>query len=368
MHVLASTTSAVGSGRLDSVAVLSAPALRLLQVLLRQNEASGSGGAVAVHGLPSRRPRVRLEGSTLLANACPGGGGGGLAASEAELVVVESVLEANVAAEGGGLHLVGCASLLNTSQVRRCNATRGGGGGVAVHQGSLVAASSTLDANTALGGGDGGEGGGGEGGALLLNTTTVATLDQCTLASNRAAHGGGLAALASPAVALTRCELAHNRALVHGAGAFASASELTISRSELRANAASGGGGGGGGGGGACGVLGSLLSLRDSVLAENSCDACDGGGVMLTRSTLAASNSTFTANAARHGGAVYLWDQGSAPPTFDECNFTANRAVPTAAQLGGEGGALYFHSAGLGEANPNHPIATKTQRRLASWP
>ena len=89
---------------------------------------------------------------------------------------------------------------------------------------------------------------------------------------------------------------------------------------------------------------------------------------MLTRSTLAASNSTCTANAARHGGAVYLWDQGSAPPTFDECNFTANRAVPTAAQLGGEGGALYFHSAGLGEANPNHPIATKTQRRLASWP
>ena len=43
------------------------------------------------------------------------------------------------------------------------------------------------------------------------------------------------------------------------------------------------GGGGGGGGGGACGVLGSLLSVRDSVLANNSCDECDGGGVMLTR-------------------------------------------------------------------------------------
>ena len=103
-----------------------------------------------------------------------------------------SVVEGCVAAEGGGLHLVDCASLLNASQVRGCNASRGSGGGVAVHQGSLVAVASILDANTALAntalgsgeGGEGGEGGGGEGGGLLLNATTSATLDQVRVRAN----------------------------------------------------------------------------------------------------------------------------------------------------------------------------------------
>ena len=62
------TTAPVGSGRLDSLAVDLPPALRLQHVLLGENEASDSGGAVAVLGLPERRPLVRLEG---LANPNP---------------------------------------------------------------------------------------------------------------------------------------------------------------------------------------------------------------------------------------------------------------------------------------------------------
>jgi hypothetical protein len=295
-------------------------------------------------GVPMMASSLALTRCTLSGNAVARatGAGGGVYVEDANplypddtastCVITDSVLRANVGAQGGGVYVGAGGTLSIASSSLSDNVVSGSGGGVAASGlgVSVSVAATNFSRNVAAV----------AGGALWANGKTdsgsLSMTDACVLDGNVAAgpapHGGGVSAENIDAITLSGCTFTSNAVtltepdatsgaamdvtlqfastLALGAGAggalfvvAAGATQLDVSGCEFSGNSASDGG--------ALALLSGVnATLADSTLANNSASAS--GGAMLLDS---AANDTATRlaagvhlldNAAPIGGAVAL--------------------------------------------------------------
>lgn len=220
------------------------------------------------------------------------------------LVLRDSTVTANAAAEGGGIYLDEGSSespseltLANTSVSGN---SAGGGGGIANERGVVTLTNSTVSDNDAqsLGGGiwNGGHG------TLRLTDSTVS--------GNRAGgNGGGIAGLGGM-LTLTRSIVSNNESGNQGGGVCMSGNwTLMSAHSTVSDNTAIEGGGVWSGGG-------SLSTLSSSTVSGNTATQ-QGGGIFnqlgwtevglpgpIPGGTVTITNSTISGNAAAEGGGV----------------------------------------------------------------
>ena len=258
--------------------------------------------------------------------------------SQTALSITGGIIEANKATKGGGIRASASSSIVVRGSQLISNQASDFGGAASVDASTIQIASSTLDANVA----EGADGGGG----LHMQSATAVVSEGSMLSNGVAAKGGGLAAYSS--MLTVNASTLYAGVSTEGGGVFAFGSTIDLDDVDLTANIA-----GSGGGGGAKLTSDSKLTLVRCRVSNNTCSYGFGGGIMLNRAHLKASNSTLTANVANVGGSIYVSERISTNemPTFRNVTFEANIAVappaaPGALQTKAEGGAIYMYSAG----------------------
>jgi hypothetical protein len=231
---------------------------------------------------------------------------GGLLVSLSNLTVEGCVIENHQGGQGGGLLAYHSTLRLNRSRVQSNTAT-GDGGGIWMTGSDVELVDCELSENTAVG----------TGGALALIDSGTLVVRRSVLRSNLARDGGafgyamGWASSSpevSPSVTFSDCRLERNRAEFSGGalGLWATYVELTLERSELLLNEVASAGTPSWGGG-ALFCQGCHLTLRDSLLADNTVDSL-GPAVCLEGCTSFSQivGCTLTRNEAPSGAAVHL--------------------------------------------------------------
>jgi predicted outer membrane repeat protein len=266
------------------------------------------------------RANVAIEGVTITG----GGGsrtrandlGGGGILNEGGLTLSDSVVRANIVAngEGGGIysHASKTLKILN-SDIEGNRATDGGG--VYVRNGDVVLEDTTVASNRSTRNGGGINHQGGE----------TLRLERSTVSGNRAdMFGGGIAS--SSEVVLIDSQVVENRAVNVG-GIAGGRERLKIVDSTIRGNFSAGSGGGIRVGAGGVELAGSVVeqnrstgangagifanslsgdvSLKNTTLSGNVA-AQDGGGILNEKSEIVLDNSKVIDNqAGRNGGGIY---------------------------------------------------------------
>ncbi len=236
-----------------------------------------------------------------LAGGKAGAAPGGAIYSQGVLTLANSVVRNSSGASGGGIASSGFLTLTNVTV--KDNVSAGAGGGVA-SQAPLVVGGSTFSGNQAGGSGGGisasapvgittsavvGNIAGGSGGGI--SASAALTLGDTTLSENQAAGSGGGIQSAGQ-LSITAGTLAGNSAGASGGG-ISSSGSATLTNVTISANSA------GSGGGLANSGSATLASL---TLANNSASAGNGGGLlnspgksMTLKNSIVANNSGATA-------------------------------------------------------------------------
>ena len=337
LRVLSTASVARGSGLIGERDLTAPPTLLIESSSFMDNIASLGGGAISSSGLNTLKPPLTLVSSLFVRNNCTGPGGG-LEVDQTALSITGGIIEANKATKGGGIRASASSSIVVRGSQLISNQASDFGGAASVDASTIQIASSTLDANVA----EGADGGGG----LHMQSATAVVSEGSMLSNGVAAKGGGLAAYSS--MLTVNASTLYAGVSTEGGGVFAFGSTIDLDDVDLTANIA-----GSGGGGGAKLTSDSKLTLVRCRVSNNTCSYGFGGGIMLNRAHLKASNSTLTANVANVGGSIYVSERISTNemPTFRNVTFEANIAVappaaPGALQTKAEGGAIYMYSAG----------------------
>src|ERR671915_521416 len=185
------------------------------------------------------------------------------------------------------------------------------------------------------------------GGALLNSSSATVTVDSSTvtgsrLSDNRAGGGRSGAAISNDgagAVVVETTTFSKNRAHANGGAIFNGSGQVSLSDSTFTDNAATHGGA----------VYssadkGGLLSIRDSTFALNSADDWGGAVVNQNQGSATIRNVSFSENSGLNGGGFA--NEGNGLVTVENSTFTKNAAELTALLDSGEGGGMHSNSGG----------------------
>lgn len=252
-------------------------------------------------------------------NTTPNNGGG--IRNAGALIVNDSIVASNSSGYGGGIRNEG--DLIIADSTVRDN-TADFGGGIDNYAGSMEVRNTLLEHNSATHYGGG------------LTTGTAATIEDSIFSGNSAESGGGIDShVASATLILTRCLLTGNTAHIPaGYGAALNNNEATVevNDSAFEENTADIAGGG------VYNGLAGTVTINDSAFAGNTAaSALEGyGGAIGNSGVLALQRSTLSGNTALiNGGAIENWG-GDLMAT--DCTFAANRAT--------HGGAINNNASG----------------------
>lgn len=249
-------------------------------------------------------------------------GGGGIRNSGGSLTVMNSVIEDNMAAAGGGIMnaVEGSLSLDSVHVVRNEATSNNGGGLVSAEPNSVAIVSSTIADNIA--------GGVGLGGGIY---TVGVDLQDSTVSGNMAGFdGGGIASVQSGTVIIANATIDSNTTQSgDGAGIFMSVGNLDLSDSVVSGNQA-----GDAGGGIYIAQAGSSTLIRGTQIINNSggpMTGADGGGINVS-GTIVIEDSSVSGNmTANDGGGIVT----SGPLTIFNSIISDNEA-------GDDGGGIDF--------------------------
>ena len=224
---------------------------------------------------------------------------------------------------GGGIFVGMEVTMVLTDVTVEDNRANSGGGGIynrARRFGSLQITRCTIARNVALSGQLAGRSGGG-----LLNAGDT-IVRECAITDNDAGGGGGIRNNRN--LLVVDSLVARNTAAV--AAGISNGGTLEMERTSLVDNVARVGGGGFGGGG-------EGITIRDSLIANNSTGQ-EGGGIDFSGSLgviMDIANTTISGNSADLGGGIYNWTAG----TILLSNVTVSGNSATAA-----GGGMFLQS------------------------
>ncbi|MEQ8799821.1 MAG: choice-of-anchor Q domain-containing protein [Salinisphaeraceae bacterium] len=309
------------------------------------NSANRAGGGIEDASLVTENA-VTLTDVTLSGNNGgdnPGNGGGLHVTGNGNIVVMNSTIRNNTAAEGGGLWN-NAGEMSVTDSIIENNTANGdaadqGGGGVFNQAGTLIITSSALNGNDAIGmsGSGGAAFNDGDAGDGVMATLTI---DRSSIFANTSQRAGGGVENNAGTVEITRTiiggmeeargNITGNNPGNGGALHTTGAGDVTIDDSAIAFNTASEGGG-------LWNSAGGTLSVFNSTLSNNVATASStigaglrgGGGVFNDGGTTTLVNVTVTQNdSATNGGGI---------ASIDGASITANNTIVadnTAASMG----------------------------------
>jgi uncharacterized repeat protein (TIGR01451 family) len=292
---------------------------------------------------------LRIEHSILTHNAASSDGGVVFAGAEAiKTSISDSTVTANSAySEGGVVYAYSGDVDLVRDSISHNTAESDGGVVAAAEGGRLEGEVEVIESNLSYNTSDS------DGGALYLEETGPVTISHSELDgnSNDSDSGGAMYADRTGAIAIESTEFYGNTAGSSDGGAiYTDAADISVSESSFYANHA--------GEGGALYLEGTeaaaVQSITGSTFSENAATDSEGGAIYMDKGALEVSGSTFTTNkASDEGGAIY-YSSGD-PMSLVNDTFDSNDA-------GYEGGALYLdESASIGQIELlNDTIARNT--------
>ncbi|MCZ6707630.1 MAG: right-handed parallel beta-helix repeat-containing protein, partial [Chloroflexi bacterium] len=295
-----SLTGSTG-GALEIKSTNGAPTVRLTDLRIDGNEATGNGG-----GILSAGADLTIDRSTIANNKALGidGDGGGIFFADGMLTIDESTISNNMA--------------LGKS---------GDAGGIAFAQGTLTIDGSTLSGNEA----------GSAGGALEVTGDANVTITRSTFSGNTAGNDGGAICLngnSDSETTITDSMITDNTSTDgNGGGIWNGEGDLAIKDSTIDRNDTVDGDGGG--------IFNEegTLEITDSTIDGNTAeDASDGGGIA-NFDTLTVTNSTISDNTASDGGGIYSDGAGLGAVTITNSTLSGNTAS-------GRGGAIFDDRSG----------------------
>ncbi|MCB9769487.1 MAG: right-handed parallel beta-helix repeat-containing protein [Candidatus Omnitrophica bacterium] len=251
-------------------------------------------------------------------NAAEGNGGGVYMGKDSILHFENSQVDSNLAVNGAGIYASLSAGEIADSTFENNHATANSGG--AFFSGNLIFSNCLFKGNVAT-----------DFGGVQLSGEGAINLNRCRVLSNEARSKGGgigLTGMASPTFKLT--QVSDNQARF-GGGLFVADRSLpvfedcgilrnhAVYRESISPPLGSGGG---------IYAGGAQLTLRRSLISENTGDY-QGGGLFGSHSAYLVQGCTMTRNQGLYGGGVYLWGVPVSPyPTssFTSCLFAKNRA------------------------------------------
>lgn len=213
----------------DGGAIRNLGNLTLDSVLMRNNAASGGGGAIASYGADST---LTILDSFIETNQSNGPLGGGAIYNASLTTITRTVLKDNSSAfHGGGIANAGGASLtLNQSTIKGSSAGLGAKGGGIYNTATVSLSYSTISDNTASDGG----------GIANVNFSGITTVSMLlvTVSGNAATNrGGGLFNDLGATAVITDSTIAFNSSAAEGGGIFRQ-SQVTIGGSIVGNNSA----------------------------------------------------------------------------------------------------------------------------------
>ncbi len=325
--------------------------------VIQGNQAGGSAGNC--NGGMALSGTVTIAASQVISNTAAsqigrGGKGGGICFDSGSLILRQSLLTGNAAAEGGALASISTAQIV-ASELRGNTALRqdGSGMGGAIWSGGTTLLTDTLVVeNRSFDGG--GIYQGKTGGLSLSGTTVAANTAQGFGGGGIYVRGDGLrAGLNTGRATIRGGVIRDNRSTYFGGGVFNDGGSVTIEATELLRNRTTDAPPIGFSGGGAVYVANAYLALERATVRQNS--SRTGGGALAIGPTLVESqklnnvsvaDTSFDANSADgSGGAIVVWeDSGQTPIAGSEANpqvVTINRSTFSANTSGRSGGAIY---------------------------
>jgi CSLREA domain-containing protein len=345
---IASNTGGTGGG--GGVYLQQDAAIALTDVAVDDNTVTGdNGGGIWGNG----NATISMTRGSLSRNTGANVGGGLFISLARTVTLIDVVIEANEAREGGGgLFLtasgvvsggaVRSAGLVQGGRIARNRTTVGGGGGVFAQNVALAFDSVTFDENTSAQGG----------GALLALGSGTYEFTDVTAEDNTANTGGALGFNGTMSIDITRGVLQRNRSNTVGGGLWkAGLSTLTMTGTQVLDNTAGTQGGGiqlvgpggaatltavtvrgntatGASGGGL--TAGVPVMVTGSTFANNTTGAIGGGIFAGGSGNAVVRNSTFSGNTALMGGGV----AATGPASLTNVTLVANRATDYGGGIG----------------------------------
>jgi len=274
-----------------------------------RNEAGVNGGGIQT----ARGNVVLLIDSVMEGNIAETGGG--FSGAHSRLEVVRCVIDNNLAWRGGGLAMDGLdatASLTLSHTSVSHNEAANNCGGVLVQGTHSIFSAQNCSINTNIGSG------------LCFFLAKNVDINGSSISWNTADEGAGIHALKSH-VGLSAAKILNNRAIDDGGGFLLRDSLLRASDTTIVSNSAHNNGGG-------LAILeGSNALLRSSALRGNT--AVNGGGCYLVRGCFQADSVDISVNSAREsGGGIFALQQS---------NFTGRHTVVSNNSALAHAGGIY---------------------------
>jgi hypothetical protein len=170
----------------DGGAISNRGVLIIIDSMIMGNLAGGEGGAIWNFDADVSVTRSTISGNQATGTGVTGGGvasGGGISnLFGGNVVIVDSILSSNKAADGGGIH-INNANITVSSSTISGNMASIDGGGIYNHLGNLTISNSTISGNSSN------NDGGGIYSDSVSQTTTIAN---STVSGNTSANGGGI--------------------------------------------------------------------------------------------------------------------------------------------------------------------------------
>lgn len=270
--------------------------LKLSGMQLISNTATGDfgygGGALHFTSSAQGQTRAEIDHAQFLSNTAHLGGGIYLDYST-DMTLAQTMLQGNLAEQGGGLYVSG--QLTGTHVVITGNQAEWRGGGLDTY-GRVRLIDSTLSRNYAITSTFANGGGVSVGNGQL-------DMQGGSIDHNVSTYGGGVSVAGGGVVTLTAVTVGNNAATT-GGGLFVSGASLTMNGGALSVNSA-----GAMGGGAAISTTG-YLTVTGVQIAENY-TFNQGGGLHIDGGSLSMERSTVSKNYAVAGGGVYFKNSAS---------------------------------------------------------
>lgn len=288
--------------------------LSLTGCAFTKNSAQVFGGAINNGG------RLAITGCSLTGNTAQKKGGA-IVTQRGNVIIADSTLAENAAQENGGAVYNSGGKVTITGSALTHNTAQEDGGAINNRTGELTITESELTQNTAK-----------NGGAIHIFEGSLKITDS-SFAENRANHGGALDNLKA-SLKITGSTFTENTSTGSGGAVVNSRTDLTVTGCAFARNAAKNGG--------AISHFGALLKVTGSTFTENTAQD-DGGSISTSSHEVAVSQSEFTGNAAKGNGGAIRIEYDYRYPDIDvsiaDSTFEANEAK--------SGGAVYERGNGL---------------------
>lgn len=267
--------------------------LSVTDSIFANNISERHGGGIYFYGeAPGRAEIINTE---ITGNEARQLNGGGLYIRRATTSLQGSFVQNNTAnavgADGGGIYLETAPAIVNTTVINN-NSANDDGGGIMHTASTLTIQDSTLSENSTTTDADG------DGGAIYFNGTT-ATISNTQILSNTANDDGGGIYRNNGNVTLDRSTLANNTTGDDGGALYMAGGTLTIANSTLSGNRTLNTGGDGG----ALNINNNANIYNSTIFANNAAGV--GGGIRRTsagtvvfRNSIVAGNSGDNCNGA----------------------------------------------------------------------